>query len=80
MRRVIKHDRIHVEGGGGPGPYAAPAAHGEAPRHAAGARVRALRLDGRVRAIEFTCSCGEVSLLELDYGPPADDGRAEEKS
>lgn len=29
--------------------------------------VRLLREDGRVRAIEFTCSCGEITVVELQY-------------
>ena len=29
--------------------------------------VRLVRLDGRVSAIEVTCRCGEVSVLELEY-------------
>lgn len=33
--------------------------------------VRLLEADGRVHAIELTCSCGEVSVVELDYAAPA---------
>jgi len=29
--------------------------------------VRLLELEQVVHAIEFTCSCGEVSVVELDY-------------
>ena len=29
--------------------------------------VRLLDEDGRARAIEFTCSCGEVTVVELLY-------------
>ena len=29
--------------------------------------VRLLKLDGEVRALELTCSCGERSVIELDY-------------
>ena len=36
-----------------------------APRHAK--RVELLSIEGRVQAVELTCSCGEVSLIELDY-------------
>lgn len=31
------------------------------------ARVRLIQIDGRAQAIEFTCRCGEISLLELQY-------------
>jgi hypothetical protein len=30
-------------------------------------RVRTVQLDGAVRAIEVTCSCGETTLIEIDY-------------
>ena len=29
--------------------------------------VRLLQEDGEVRAIELVCSCGEVTLIELEY-------------
>jgi hypothetical protein len=29
--------------------------------------VRLLKLDGEVRALELTCSCGERSVIELAY-------------
>jgi len=29
--------------------------------------TRLVRADGVVRAIEVTCACGEVTVLELDY-------------
>lgn len=33
--------------------------------------VRLVRLDGRVSAIELTCRCGDVSVLELEYDDDA---------
>ncbi len=40
--------------------------HGAA--EAAGQKsVQLLEEDGRVRAIEFTCSCGDVTAVELTY-------------
>ena len=33
-----------------------------------GASARLLRLDENTQAIEFTCACGEVSLIEIQ--PP----------
>ncbi len=62
-RGVIKRDQVRVDGhvpqasARGDGAAAAPASH--APR------VRLLRLDEASQAIEFTCSCGEVSLIEI---------------
>ncbi len=32
--------------------------------------VRLLEIEQVVRAIEFTCSCGETSVVELDYPEP----------
>lgn len=67
---IIKHDRVRLD--------AADAAHGEpsaatqaasaAPaRHRLPKGVRLLERDGRVHAIELVCSCGETSVIELDY-------------
>lgn len=37
--------------------------------------VRLLRAGGVVHAIEITCSCGEVALVELDYPPAPETSR-----
>ena len=37
--------------------------------------VRLLRERGLVHAIEITCSCGEVALVELDYPPAPESSR-----
>lgn len=37
--------------------------------------VRLLREGGVVHAIEITCSCGEVALVELDYPPAPESSR-----
>lgn len=29
--------------------------------------VRLVQLDGRVQAVEVTCRCGDVSVLEIEY-------------
>jgi hypothetical protein len=29
--------------------------------------VRLLRIEGAVQALEVTCSCGELTVVELDY-------------
>lgn len=39
-------------------------------RAAQGASARLLRADGVVRAIEVTCACGDVTVIELDYADP----------
>ena len=33
--------------------------------------VNLVRVDGEVRGIEFQCSCGEATVLELEYGAEA---------
>lgn len=70
--RILKHNQI-VDATG-PLPSATPAPKGATPaapgagRHAK--RARLVEVDGVVRAIECTCSCGETTLIELEY-PPA---------
>jgi len=42
--------------------------------------VRLLEHEGRVRAIEFTCSCGEASLVELVFDTEPATGQSGVKS
>ncbi len=60
-RGIIKRDRVRLEG------HAVAAEHSaRAPSSAATVqRVRLLQLDEHTQAIEFTCPCGEVSLIEI---------------
>jgi hypothetical protein len=37
------------------------------PRAAHARRLEVLRVGERIQALELTCSCGEVTLVELDY-------------
>lgn len=69
MRQVIKKERVRGVGASAPRP---PAKDVPADACAAAPSVRAIRLDGRVRALEVTCPCGTVSLVELEYesAPP----------
>ena len=84
MRHVIKRDQVQVEEtraapAARPAKTAAPTAAADHVSRvdALRVRVRTLRVEGRVRAIEVTCACGEVSLVELDYAPsPAPATRA----
>lgn len=68
--RILKHSQI-VDATGPlppatPGAKAAPAP--AVAKHAK--RARLVEVDGVVRAIECVCSCGETTLIELEY-PPA---------
>ncbi len=59
--RILKHTRIVDATGPSPsaaGP-SAPAVHAK--------RARLVEVDGVVRAIECTCTCGETTLLEIEY-------------
>ena len=61
MRSIIKKDNVReLELGA-----ARPAAKPRAARHAK--KLELLELEGRVHAIELTCSCGEISLIDLEY-------------
>jgi len=58
---IIKRDQVRL---------AEPEARGRvrAPLPAAaGPRARLVTLESGVQAFEFTCSCGEVSLIEIQY-------------
>ena len=63
-KSVIKRDHVRLDGHEA-GPELAAAAAPQPAPCAARARVRLLRLDEHAQAIEFTCACGEVSLIEL---------------
>lgn len=63
-RGVIKRDQVRVEEG-----TARPRPRAAVPgTPCAGApRVRLVPLDEHTQAFEFTCACGEVSLIEIQY-------------
>jgi hypothetical protein len=69
-RGVIKRDQVHIDGHDGeldaPRGAATPRAAGGAPC-ARPPAVRLVQLDERTQAFEFTCSCGEVSLIEIQH-------------
>jgi len=77
---IIKRERVQVEPGrraatvasGKTGTCVAPATHGS------GKQVRLLREEDVVRAVELTCSCGEVTLIELSYADPRENGTGED--
>lgn len=60
-RGVIKRDQVRVDG-----PEGRPrAAASHAAPSSGAASVRLSRLDENTQALELTCSCGEVSLIEI---------------
>lgn len=66
-RGVIKREQVRVHGHGAHS-AARPADPGEGPAPAPAApapRVRLVRLDEHTQAIEYTCACGEVALIEI---------------
>jgi hypothetical protein len=68
MSAIIKKKNVRqVEPGAQPSP-AAPL-----PRRPQRGKkkVELLRVQGRVRALELTCSCGEKTVVELGYGDEA---------
>lgn len=70
-RGVIKREHVRVDGNGARARPLATQAEGEAActAHPGGVvpRVRVVALDEHTQAFEFTCTCGEVSLIEIQY-------------
>lgn len=62
---IIKRQRVLLDG-----QEARPAAQAAAAAPAACTKknARLVEHDGQPRAIEFTCSCGETTLVELEFG------------
>jgi hypothetical protein len=65
-RNIIKRHQVHAAG---PEPRGEPGAAPASPRDCTPS-ARLVALDERTQALEFTCSCGEVSLLELQFEEP----------
>lgn len=75
MGSVIKRERVRLEApqpnaGAGSGEASHASTAGRESRDAPGAtQLELIEADGRVRAIQVTCGCGEVALIELEYEP-----------
>jgi hypothetical protein len=71
---VIKHDRVRIETSNDV-PSALPSHANSTAGSKGGARckksVQFLREKDVVRGIEVRCSCGEVTVVEIEYGPQA---------
>lgn len=76
MQMIIKHDRVRVEEAPADVPGALPSRTGSAAGAKSAARckksVQLLRENNVVHAVELRCSCGEVTVVELEYGPSPD--------
>jgi hypothetical protein len=72
MQSVIKHSRVHDDEDESDVPSALPAAAaGSRSSARCKKRVQLLRDKDVVRAVEVRCSCGEITIVEFEYGPPA---------
>ena len=75
QQSVIKHDRVRVDASLVDVPSALPAGNGAPGTSKSPARcrksVQLLRDKDVVHAVELRCSCGEVTVVEFEYGPPA---------
>lgn len=82
---IIKRERVQVQPGrpGQSGPASVqPSTSGASGKPVTSAphgekQVRLLREDEVVRAVELTCSCGEVTVIELAYAEPVETGTEE---
>ncbi|MCE9593756.1 MAG: hypothetical protein K8S98_06150 [Planctomycetes bacterium] len=68
IRSIIKHHSVRLDTAASTVSAALP--KGRAPR-AGQNHVELLRVDGKLRALEITCSCGETMVVELDYADDA---------
>jgi hypothetical protein len=73
MKNVIKKEFVRVQDAAPRMRHAEVGAHGASDASSACGRtsgapgVRVIRTDGRVHALEVTCPCGEVAVIELAY-------------
>jgi hypothetical protein len=72
MRNVIKRNQVEVDEAAREHTSRAPASpHAGASLAGGGARVRLLQVDAEKQVLEFTCACGEVSLIEVQCEKPS---------
>jgi len=65
---IIKKELVRLAEAGAQTPLPTGAARASAARTARHAKsVQLLRVGARVRALELSCSCGERSVIELEY-------------
>ena len=66
IRSIIKSHSVRLDADDAHGAHGAPLPKNRAPR-AGQKHVELHRVDNQVRALEITCSCGEKTVVELDY-------------
>jgi hypothetical protein len=66
MHSIVKKQFVQVDA---PRP-AQPSRAGRAAASRCEKGLRPLRIEGVVRAVEITCSCGETTVVELEYPEP----------
>jgi hypothetical protein len=66
-RGVIKRQHVHSDERGTASVRSNPSGGPSAEPVAAAPAVRLVQLDEHTQAFEFTCACGEVSLIEIQY-------------
>lgn len=69
LQTIIKHDRVRVDDGLEPAAALPNATRTASERASARCRksIELLRVQGAVQAIQVRCSCGEVSVIEIEY-------------
>lgn len=75
MSSIIKRAAVQAAAAAAAPGSALPGATSRA-RGAHAKRVELVRVGERVHALELTCSCGETTLIELDYPEDSPDGAA----
>lgn len=63
MQKILKKQFVQIEDA----LAALPARSRGGAARACEKSVQLLRVEGSVRALEITCSCGEKTVVELDY-------------
>ena len=70
VHSIIKHDRVRIDDSSAELPSALPARGASAkPSPRCKKSVQLLRERDVVHAIEVRCSCGDITLVEIEYGP-----------
>ena len=66
---IIKHDRVRIDDNRADVPSALPVRANSRNGARCKKSVQLLSEKNVVHAIEMRCSCGEVTVVELEYGP-----------